>query len=248
MPSPPENETVMEPHVIITDNALKVDVCAIAGVIPVVAVSQVATDNSTSWFRRPVSYGVLHKVDGGWTRAVHVLTTSKAHVDSVCPIAESAYVYYDDDVYDSTLIEKRSGLTYVTQLIFDSETSMYYVYYRWGETDYKLDGPHGTIESAKEAFQVTYKEKFDVEWTDRETTTSERWTYVVRIYETLEKIEEIKEVIEETAAEIIFARDHETIEKDNDAFVLEKRPPAEGKIGGSAGLSSSALAAMIGAS
>ncbi|KAF9270893.1 hypothetical protein BGZ68_004663, partial [Mortierella alpina] len=72
-----------------------------------------------------------------------------------------------------------------------------------------LDGPHETIESAKEAFQVTYKEKFDVEWTERETTTSEKWVYKVKTYETFEEVEEIEEVIEETEAEIIIAREKE---------------------------------------
>ena len=42
-----------------------------------------------------------------------------------------------------------------------------------------MDGPHETIESAKEAFQVTYKEKFDVEWKERETATSGKCCVVV---------------------------------------------------------------------
>ncbi|KAF9271212.1 hypothetical protein BGZ68_004023, partial [Mortierella alpina] len=83
----------------------------------------------------------------------------------------------------------------------------YYVYYRWGETDYKLEGPHDTIESAKEAFQVTYKEKFDVEWKEREIATSERWTYEVKTYETFEEIEEVEEIVEETEVETIVARE-----------------------------------------
>ncbi|KAF9271446.1 hypothetical protein BGZ68_003616, partial [Mortierella alpina] len=92
-------------------------------------------------------------------------------------------------------------------LIFNSETKTYYVYYRWGETDYKLDGPHETIEAAKDAFQVTYKEKFDVEWTERETTTSEKWVYETKTYETFEEIEEVEEIVEETEAEITIARE-----------------------------------------
>ncbi|KAF9354224.1 hypothetical protein BGX26_007948, partial [Mortierella sp. AD094] len=47
--------------------------------------------------------GAIHKVDGVWKRTVQVLTTRKAHVDEVCPIARTTYVYYDDDVYDACL-------------------------------------------------------------------------------------------------------------------------------------------------
>ncbi|CAO3565913.1 unnamed protein product [Mortierella alpina] len=208
-------------------------------------VAKPAVSEKSSWFRRAISTGAaavagagaiaagaasgagqaasgaLTKVDGVWKRTVQVLTTRKAHVDHVCPIAKTSYVYYDDEVYDSVLTEKSTGITYVTQLIFDSETKVYYVYYRWGETDYKLDGPHETIESAKEAFQVTYKEKFDVEWKERETTTSEKWVYEVKTYETFEEVEEVEEVIEETQAELIIAREKE-IEVDNKTKITEE--------------------------
>ncbi|KAF9566608.1 hypothetical protein EC968_003698 [Mortierella alpina] len=149
---------------------------------------------------------------------------------------KSAYVYYDNEVYDSVLTEKSTGITHVIQLIFDSKTKVYYVYYRWGEADYRMDGPHETIESAKEAFQVTYKEKFDVPWEERETTSSERWICEVKTYETLEECEEVEEAIEGTEAEMlvdenkiaaeitttvaegIVTEDHET---EKEAFVVE---------------------------
>ncbi|KAF9569219.1 hypothetical protein EC968_002657, partial [Mortierella alpina] len=207
-------------------------------------VAKPAVSEKSSWFRRVISTGAaavvgagalasgavsgagdvasgaLTKVDGVWKRTVQVLTTRKAHVDHVCPIAKTSYVYYDDEVYDSVLTEKSTGITYVTQLIFDSETKVYYVYYRWGETDYKLDGPHETIESAKSAFQITYKEKFDVEWKERETTTSERWTYEVKTYETFEEVEEVEEIVDETEAEILIIREKE-IEADNTKITEE---------------------------
>ncbi|KAG0006965.1 hypothetical protein BGZ81_005200, partial [Podila clonocystis] len=151
----------------------------------------------SSWFRRlasgagagavAVASGTLTQVDGVWKRTVQVLTTRKAHVDAVAPIALTSYVYYDDEVYDAVLTENQTGVTYVTQLLFDSKTHAYYVYVRWGETDYKLDGPHKTIEAAKAAFYVTYKERFGLEWETRETTVSERWTYEVKTYETFEE-------------------------------------------------------------
>ncbi|KAG0029631.1 hypothetical protein BGZ81_003558, partial [Podila clonocystis] len=137
--------------------------------------------------------GALEKVDGVWKRTVQVLTTRKAHVDAVAPIAKTSYVYYDEEVYDSVLVEKSTGVTYVTQLLFDTETHAYYVYVRWGETDYKLDGPHDTIEAAKSAFQISYKERFGLEWETRETTVSEQWTYETKTYETYEEIEYVEE-------------------------------------------------------
>ncbi|KAF8956395.1 hypothetical protein BGZ52_000147, partial [Haplosporangium bisporale] len=87
----------------------------------------------------------------------------------------------------------------------------YYVYVRWGETDYKLDGPHDTIESAKSAFQVTYKERFGLEWETRETTVSEQWTYEVKTYETYEEIEYVEEVVEEEEAQIIIKQEKEIV-------------------------------------
>ncbi|KAF9960334.1 hypothetical protein BGZ72_007275 [Mortierella alpina] len=227
----------------------------------------VGADAATSGAGNPAS-GALSKVDGAWKRIVQNLTIRKAHVDHVCPIAKTAYVYYDDEVYDSVLTEKSTGITYVTQLLFDSESEAYFVYYRGGETDYKLDGPHDTIESAKDIFQITYKEKFDVEWKERETTTSEKWTYG-KTYETYEEVEEVQENVEETEVIIRWRQyvfDHkrttggevllehgteETVdlEEDNEPFILKKmRSLAGGKKGGSAGLSTTAIAAVIGAS
>ncbi|KAG0007649.1 hypothetical protein BGZ82_005233, partial [Podila clonocystis] len=155
--------------------------------------------------------GALEKVDGVWKRTVQVLTTRKAHVDKVAPIAETSYVYYDDEVYDSVLTEKSTGVTYVTQLLYDTKVSKYYVYVRWGETDYKLDGPHDTIESAKSAFQVTYKERFGLEWETRETTVSEQWTYEIKTYETFEETEYVEEVVEEEEAQIIIKKEKDII-------------------------------------
>ncbi|KAF9945191.1 hypothetical protein BGZ72_001584, partial [Mortierella alpina] len=182
-------------------------------------VAQPAVAKETSWFRRlasgagEIASGAINKVDGVWKRSVQVITARKAHVDHVCPIAKTSYVYYDDEVYDSVLIEKGTGITYVTQLIFDTETRAYYVYIRWGETDYKLDGPHDTIENAKDAFQLTYKEKFDVEWKEREIATSEKWTYEVKTYETFEEVEEIEEIVEDVEVSELIAKEVVTVDR-----------------------------------
>ena len=148
-----------------------------------VVVAKPAVSKGSSWFRRLATgagiaaAGALTQVDGVWKRTVQVLTTRKAHVDAVCPIAKTSYVYYDEDVYDAVLTERSTGVKYVTQLLYSSEEHVYYVYVRWGETDYKLEGPHKTIEAAKEAFQVTYKDNFGVQWTERETAVNGKALY-----------------------------------------------------------------------
>ncbi|KAF9905967.1 hypothetical protein BX616_000861, partial [Lobosporangium transversale] len=172
-------------------------------------IAEPAVTKETSWFRRiasgaeGVASGALEKVDGVWKRSVQVLTTRKAKADEVAPIAEHSIVYYDDEVYDSVLVEKDTGKKHVTQLLYDTKENVYYVYYRWSETDYKLDGPHKTIEEAKEAFKIIYKSTFGITWSERENVTSERYTYIIQEYETVEEIEEIEEIVDEKEAEII---------------------------------------------
>jgi hypothetical protein len=119
------------------------------------------------------AHGALKQVDGVWKRTVEVLTTRKAHVDEKCPVGQHAVVYYDEDVYDSEIVEVSTGIKHITQLIYDSQTNVYYVYYRYGE-EIKLDGPHTTVESAKIAFQENYKNKFNIEWKERETAVSRK--------------------------------------------------------------------------
>ncbi|KAF9904817.1 hypothetical protein EC991_002321, partial [Linnemannia zychae] len=69
-----------------------------------ITLEQPTVPKETSWFRQiatgagVVAAGALTKVDGVWKRTVQVLTTRKAHVDSVAPIAKTSYVYYDDEV------------------------------------------------------------------------------------------------------------------------------------------------------
>ncbi|KAG0009059.1 hypothetical protein BGZ81_003746, partial [Podila clonocystis] len=198
-------------------------------------IAQPAVTKNTSWFRRAATgaaaiasgagaaaSGALEKVDGVWKRTVEVVNTRKARVDEVAPVSKASVVYYDEtDIYDSVLIEKSTGITYITQLIFDTKVNKYYVYYRWGETDYKLDGPHETVESAKSAFQLTYKEKFGLEWTTRETTVSEYYTYEVKTYETYEEIEEIEEIVEEEEAQVIIARENVLVEEQQKATTKE---------------------------
>ncbi|KAF9953724.1 hypothetical protein BGZ72_005211 [Mortierella alpina] len=215
-------------------------------------VVQPTVNEKVSWSRRAFSgvgnatSGALRKVGGVWKRTVRVHTTPMAKVDHLCPIAKTASVYYDDKAHDAVFTEKSTNITSVIQLLFDSETKVYYVYYRWGETDYRLDGAHETVESGKEAFQVTCKEKFGVEWTERETTISEKCTYEVRsyMYETFEEVEEVEEVVEETEAEPIIARQKEIEVEELDKTALL----AEGRKGGSVGLDPVAIAAAVSAS
>ncbi|KAG0023907.1 hypothetical protein BGZ82_010620 [Podila clonocystis] len=275
---------------------------AVAGGVGAVAVGvAVAVGASAS-----VAYGALTKVDGVWKRTVQVLTTRKAHVDAIAPIAKTSYVYYDEEeamieeeaqqetvvtevvvetgsvkpavakgsswfkkavggavavgasaavahgahhvasgaghaasgalkkvdgvwkrtvqtscvyydeeVYDAVLTEKYTGVTYVTQLLLDSDTQACYVYVRWGETNYNLDGPHKTIEAAKAAFHVTYKEYFGLEWETRETTVSECWTYEFKTYETFEETEYTEEIVEDYEVKEIVAREQQVIVEGN---------------------------------
>ncbi|KAF9405601.1 hypothetical protein BGZ76_006533, partial [Entomortierella beljakovae] len=165
-----------------------------------------------------LAHGAVEKVDGVWKRTVQKLSTRKAHVDEKCPIAKTAYVYYDEDVYDAVLTDKNTGVTSTTQLLYNTETKVYYVYYRYGDEVTVSEG-YETIEAAKDAYQVTYKEKFDVEWTQRETTVSDKWTYEVRTYETFEEIEEYEEVIEESEVAAIVERQEQVVVDD---VVVEK--------------------------
>ncbi|KAG0042292.1 hypothetical protein BGZ83_000678 [Gryganskiella cystojenkinii] len=162
-----------------------------------------AVSNGSSWFHLATdtgnaAAGALTLVDGVWKRTVQLLTTRRAHVDAVCPIAKTSYVYCDNEVYDAVLTERSTGVTYVIQLLYSSEEHVYYIYVRWGETDFRLEGPHTTIKAAKEAFQVTYSDLFGVQWTERETDVNDAWLYEVKTHETLGETEEIEEVFDET--------------------------------------------------
>jgi hypothetical protein len=140
------------------------------------AATDPAVPKGTSWFRRRLASGPLQKVDGVWKRTVSVVTTRKAHVDEKCPIAKTSFVYYDEDVYDVELIEASTGTNYISQLLYDGETEVYYVYNRYGETDYMLDGPHETIEEAKVVFKDNFKKRTEIEWEERETAFSGKLT------------------------------------------------------------------------
>ncbi|KAF9107960.1 hypothetical protein BGX29_004073, partial [Mortierella sp. GBA35] len=191
----------------------------------VITLEQPTVAKETSWFRKiaagagVVAAGALTQIDGVWKRPVKVVTTKKAHVDTVAPIAKTSYVYYDNQVYDAVHVEKSTGVTYVTQLLFDSSINKYYVYIRWG-TEYRLDGPHDTVESAKAAFHVTYREQFGVQWEERETAVNERFTYEFKTYETIEEIEEIEEVVDENVAVAIISRNQDVV-NNNKVIVTE---------------------------
>ncbi|KAG0199433.1 hypothetical protein BGX31_004293, partial [Mortierella sp. GBA43] len=173
------------------------------------------------------AHGALHKVDGVWKRTVNVLTTHKAKVDEKCPIAKHSVVYYDEDVYDSVLVSKETGVTHINQLLYNSQENKYYVYIRWTETDYKLDGPYTTVEEAKSAFHVVYKDWYGIQWSERETVVSEKWTVQEKIYETYEEEEIIEEIVEEEEAKRIIAT--ETIVGDTKVTetIVEKKVDKE---------------------
>ncbi|KAF9159960.1 hypothetical protein DFQ26_006003, partial [Actinomortierella ambigua] len=180
-------------------------------------VVQPAVSKKTSWFRRLASgaadaaAGALEQVDGVWKRSVEVLTTQKAHVDERAPIAKTAYVYYDDeDVFDAQLTETSTGVTYKTQLLFDSKTQTYYIYILYGE-EVKMEGPFETLEQAKAAFLVIYKEKTGIAWGQRKDTVSDQWSYEIKTYETFETKEVIEEVVEDYEVSEAVAKERQVV-------------------------------------
>ncbi|KAF9950175.1 hypothetical protein BGZ70_001479, partial [Mortierella alpina] len=210
--------TAMEPEAVVIEHARKlsdVDVSTISGTVPVVARTKIVTIGTTS----STSEDIVHE------DIVHEhISKDTVKIEG----EESKEITLDEITVEETVKknEKSTDISYVTP------------------TDYKLDGPHETIKSAKEAFQVNYKEKFDVEWKKPETPIRDQWVYEVKSYETFEVVEVVEELFEETEAEVIIH-----YEQDFDPFELEKtKPLAEGKRGGNAGLSTSVLTAMITAS
>jgi len=161
------------------------------------------------------------KVDGVWKRAVQVATTRKAKVDEKCPIHKHAFVYYDDDVYESILVDKKTGNKHITQLLYDSDKEVYYVFYRWSETDYTLGDSYDTLEEAKAAYLTHHKKNFDIEWTERSTVVSENWTIEEQVYEEVEEIEVIEEVIQEEEAQEIIKREEKTVIVDQTVGVVD---------------------------
>ncbi|KAF9123428.1 hypothetical protein BGW39_008980 [Mortierella sp. 14UC] len=160
-----------------------------------VGASKVKVDSYTA------GNGGMSQVEGIWKRTVAITTTLKAQVDVAAPIAKTSYVYYDDDdVFDAVLIDKDSGVIHVTQLLYDDAATKFYVYTRRGHKEYKLDGPHETVESAKAAFVDKYHEKFGVQWHRRMTTVGERFVFAVKKHESLETTEIIEEIIGEAEA------------------------------------------------
>ncbi|KAG0372478.1 hypothetical protein BGX24_000199, partial [Mortierella sp. AD032] len=66
--------------------------------------------------------------------------------------------------------------------------------------------------SAKATFQVTYHEQFGVQWQERETTVSERFTYEVKTYETFETTEDIEEIVEDYEVSEVVAKEQAVID------------------------------------
>ncbi|KAG0018812.1 hypothetical protein BGZ80_006706 [Entomortierella chlamydospora] len=107
----------------------------------------------------------------------HVATIDKPSVDEFCPLRKTSQVYCDGDIYSAVLTDILRNVTCVIQLLYCDEARAYYIYYRYGESDCHLDGILMDSASAKVAFNVTYKDIFGVEWSERETAYSEHWKY-----------------------------------------------------------------------
>lgn len=105
------------------------------------------------------------------------ITTSTHHslVDAICPIANQVQVYKDSENYHTILTKKSTGVNYIYQMLYNYETKTYYVYLRWGEDDYKLDGPFKTIEEAKSIYTTKYRETFGISWEERTIVTNSKY-------------------------------------------------------------------------
>ncbi|KAG0196973.1 hypothetical protein BGX28_009522, partial [Mortierella sp. GBA30] len=115
----------------------------------------------------------------GTSTTTRTTTTSSNLVDHICPIADQVSVYHDhSELYHTAMTQRSTGNDYITQLLYNHVTKTYYVYLRWGETQYSLEGPYDTIEVAKTNFKDKYNQTFGITWEERKTTTSTQWAIV----------------------------------------------------------------------
>lgn len=138
--------------------------------------------------REQSAEGAVAQKQIGATRTNNTSTQSERQslVDAVCPIAEQVQVFYDKEMFNTTLVQRSTGVTYVSQMLFNYVTNTYYVYLRWGESEYTLDGPYKTVEQAKSIFTTKYRETFGVSWEERTTVTNSKrlidWTETFKHY------------------------------------------------------------------
>ncbi|KAF9397144.1 Transient receptor putative cation channel sub V member 1 [Mortierella sp. AD011] len=102
----------------------------------------------------------------------YIAAIDKPSVDELCPVRKTSQVYCDGDTYSAVLTDILRNVTCVIQLLYCDDARAYYIYYRYGESDCHLDGILMDSASAKLAFDVTYKDIFGVEWSERETAYS----------------------------------------------------------------------------
>jgi hypothetical protein len=95
-------------------------------------------------------------------------------VDTICPIAD-VQVYRDQEIYHAAHIQRSTGVVYVSQILHSYATKTFYVYLRWGESQYMLNGPFDTVEQAKSIFTTKYRETFGVSWEERTIVTNSKW-------------------------------------------------------------------------
>ncbi|KAG0250546.1 hypothetical protein BGZ95_007159, partial [Linnemannia exigua] len=135
---------------------------------------------------------VAEQVGGTTTTTSHTATSSpKPLVDVACPIADQVSVFYDDEIYTTTLTQQSTGVIYVTQLLYNYVTKTYYVYLRWGDNEHSLDGPYETVEIAKQHYKKQYNETFGVSWEQRNITTNSQWSIVHQTFEVTEEYQDV---------------------------------------------------------
>ncbi|KAF9116512.1 hypothetical protein BGX27_001806 [Mortierella sp. AM989] len=109
---------------------------------------------------------------------------SRRSVGSTAASSSGAVIEGDELTIYRALISLGMSLASLYYMIL--RLKFYFVYRRHGEADYRLDGPHVAIEAGKNAFQTSYKDKFDV---DR---IQEQWIYRAKTCESFDEIDELE--------------------------------------------------------
>ncbi|KAF9195071.1 hypothetical protein BGZ50_005292, partial [Haplosporangium sp. Z 11] len=149
---------------------------------------ETALSTSDSWSTRKFEYDTI-TIEGESSGAdsdnapsssviTRTITTSnKTLIDSICPIADQVDVYYDSEMYHTVFTKQSTNVTYTIQLLYNRVTKTYYVYLRSGESDYTLDGPYESVETAKTNFKTKYADTVGFTWDEKKTITNTQRTF-----------------------------------------------------------------------
>ncbi|KAF9342182.1 hypothetical protein BGX34_008624, partial [Mortierella sp. NVP85] len=121
-----------------------------------------------AWTNVEFEYDVVTIEDEVSAKPTRPRSQSQPFIDTVNPIAKQLTIYQDSETYQTILTQKSTGIMYITQLLYNVETKTYYVYLRWGDSDYILDGPYDSVDVAKEQYKTKFIQTFGVSWEERQ--------------------------------------------------------------------------------